>query len=180
MKRSLLLVFGLVLCLSAACVASDAEHEAIIDFSTGNESGWGPMGGAVRYIAAEEFRSEPFSLAVLGRTQIWEGTIFRISNILEEGGVYTISLWIKAMEAQPGSTAWITEVRVDKAGNASYNRLCDPVEVNTTDWVEVVIKDYVFNLGDLDRIEIYPEIDDVEASYYMDDFMIVGNKPIRL
>ncbi|HKM18014.1 MAG: hypothetical protein GX228_06515 [Firmicutes bacterium] len=180
MRKSLFLVFGLVLCLSAAAVAADAEYEAIIDFSNGHESGWGPMGGAVRYIAAEEFRSEPFSLAVLGRTQIWEGTIFQVSNILEEGGVYTFSLWIKAMEAKPGSTAWITAVRVDKAGNASYERLCDPVEVNTTDWVEVVIKDFVFSLDGLDRIEFYPEIDDVEASYYMDDFKIVGNKPIKL
>lgn len=32
----------------------------------------------------------------------------------------------------------------------------------------------------LDRVEIYLEVDDPTASYFMDDFTITGNKPIRL
>jgi hypothetical protein len=181
MKKSLVFMLVLVLCLSTAVVlAAEGTYEAIIDFSAGHEQGWGPMGGAVRYIASEDFRSAPFSLAVLGRTQIWEGTIYRISNILQEGGVYSFSLWMKGMNVKPGSTAWITCVRVDKDGQASYERLCDPVPVNNDEWVEIVVKDFVFSLEDLDRIEIYPEIDDVEAAYYMDDFKITGDKPIKL
>jgi len=177
MRRSIAVALALVLCLSAAALA--AEYEAVIDFSSG-ESGWGPMGSAVFYITDEDFRSEPFSLAIVGRSQNWEGTIFAVSRVLEEGGVYSFSIWVKAMDAAPGAKVWMTCVKVALSGEAAYSRLCEPKEISTTEWVELVAKDFEYSKEGLDRVEIYLEVDDPTASYFMDDFKISGNKPIKL
>lgn len=181
MKRHLVFMLVLALCLATAVVfAAEEQYEAIIDFSLGYEQGWGPMGSASRYIAAEEFRSAPFSLGIIGRSQVWEGTIFRISDILTEGGVYSFSLWINTMDAKEGATVWLTCVKEDKAGQPHYERFAEPVPAKNGEWVELVVKDWTFSLERLNFISIYPECDDVEASYYIDDFKITGDKPIKL
>ena len=177
MRKSFMLMLALVLCLSMSAFA--AEYEAVIDFSYG-ELGWGPMGGAVFYVTNEDARSESLSLAVVGRTQTWEGTIFELFNVLEDGGVYNFSIWVKALEAAPGSQVWITCVQVDTAGDAHYSRLCDPVEISTTEWVELVVENYEFTKEGYTGTAIYLEVDDEFASYLMDDFKITGNKPIHL
>lgn len=175
--RSIALAFVLLLCFGITAMA--AEYEAVIDFTYG-ESGWGPMGSAVFYITDEDFRSAPFSLAVIGRSQTWEGTIFAVSRVLNEGGVYNLSIWVKAMDAAPGARVWMTCVKVDLAGQAQYSRLCDPKEISTTEWVELTVDGFEYSKEGLDRVEIYLEVDDPTALYFMDDFTITGNKPIRL
>lgn len=177
MKKSILLTLVLVLCFSASAVLA-AEYEVVIDFTLG-ESGWGPMGSAVYYVTNEDAKVGSFSLAVDGRTQTWEGSIFNIGYILEEGGEYQISLWIKAMEGiEPGATAWITCVSDTLEGEAKYSGFAEAVELSTDEWVELKSEPFQFSLEGYSSIAIYVEVDDPYAGYFIDDMKIQGDKPI--
>ncbi|NMB39026.1 MAG: hypothetical protein GX994_05575 [Firmicutes bacterium] len=178
MKKITLLSLVFVLCFSISAVLA-AEYEVNIDFSYG-ESGWGPMGSAVYYVTNEDAKVGSLSLAVLGRTQTWEGTIFNLSNVLEEGGVYEISLWIKAMEAAPGAKVWLTCVKDTTTGEAQYSQIAEPVEITSDEWVELKVEPFEFSLEGYNSIAFYVEVDDVTASYFMDDITIKGDKPINL
>lgn len=179
MKKYLLLTMVFVLCFSVSAVfAAEYEYEVKIDFSLG-ESGWEPMGGAVYYVTNEDAKEGSFSLAVDGRTQTWEGSIFNIGYVLEEGGEYVISLWVKAMEGiEPGSTAWITCVSDTLDGEAEYTGFAEAVELTADEWVELKSAPFVFSLEGYASIAIYVEVDDPYAGYFIDDMTIKGNKPI--
>ena len=113
-KRTILTVFLITILVS---VVFAAEYEVKIDFSLG-ESGWGPMGAAIYYVTNEDAKVGTLSLAVVGRNNVWEGTIFSLTDVLEEGGVYDVSLWIKAMDPiEEGTTAWITCVKENLEGS---------------------------------------------------------------
>jgi len=175
MRKTLILTLALVLCLG---ITAAAQYEAVLDFTSG-QSYWGPMGAAAFYITTEDARSQPFSLAIVGRSQTWEGSIFDIYKALEDGGVYNFSIWVKGMDAAPGAQVWITCVKVDLAGQAAYSRLCDPVEISNTEWVELKVENFEFSMEGLSAVAIYLEVDDVTASYFIDDFKITGTKPVK-
>lgn len=178
MKKITLLTLVFVLCFSASAVLA-AEYEANIDFSKG-ESGWGPMGSASFYVTNEDAKVGTVSLIVTGRNNSWEGTRFSLTDVLEEGGVYDLSLWIKAVEASPGAQAWVTCVKDTIAGEAEYTQIVAPLEISQTEWVELSVEGFEFSLEGYTSVAIYVEVDDPTASYMLDDFTLKGNKPINL
>lgn len=177
MKRLVLLTLVFVLCFSFSTVLA-AEYEGKIDFSLG-QSGWGPMGGPLILVTDEQVKVGTSSLAILGRTMAWEGSIFALTDVLEEGGTYEISIWVRALEANPNAQAWLTCVKVDEAGEAKYSQLSQPVKISETQWTELLAKGFEFSKEGLRSVEIYVEVDDATASYFMDDFTIRGNKPVN-
>ncbi len=177
MKKIGLLAMLLVLCLSFTTVFAE-EYELKIDFSYG-EYGWSPMGSAIFYVTNDDAKVGSVSLAVVGRTQSWEGTIFALTDVLTDGGVYDISLWIKAIDADPDAEAWLTCVTDTLDGDAKYSRLSDPVAINANEWTELVVKDFEFNMEGNASIAFYIEVDDPTAAYFVDDVTIKGDKPIN-
>lgn len=173
------LTLALVLCVSFTSVLA-SDYEFNVDFSNG-QSLFKSMGGTILAITDDEAQVGETSLYVRARTQVWEGVEFDFLSVLEEGGVYDISIWVKLAEgAEEGTKGWFTLVMTDLDEESEYSRLGDEIELSTSEWVEIRAEGFEFTKEGMLDIKTYIEVSDRYATYYVDNFTISGDKPINI
>lgn len=183
MKKLMMLLVVLMVCFSVnAVIAAEVTEPAFkveIDFSEGT-SGWVPMGSPSLTLVKDEVKVCTESLKVSGRTQGWESPLFDITDVLTEGGTYQFSIFVKLTKGTPNTKGHITLRSNDTGGTESYTWISDEFELNDSEWVEIKTSDFKFSLENMLKLAIYIEVNEVSASFYMDDFTITGDQPITL
>lgn len=140
------------------------------DFEDGTAGPWVGRGAAGVEVVDTDAHGGSYSLAVTGRTANWHGTEATILDLVEPGGTYTVSGWVKLSE--PGETT--LKFSVAETPEA-YTQVTDPATVSDTEWVELT-GTYTVPSG-LTGAALYVEAADETASFLLDDVTVVGPAP---
>ena len=179
------LVVAVVGSVTAVAVASavNAQDAVIVanDFESGSYAPWGPRGGVTLAITADG-RESANSLSVTGRTANWQGVTVSSTGLLEPGGTYTFSAWVKLPAGTEGTTGihFTAEQMPAGGGSNTYQWIGNAVDTTANGWVQIGGA-YAYPEG-LASANLYIEaaaIGDVHPSFLVDDVMITGEATTR-
>ncbi|MDU0347717.1 endo-1,4-beta-xylanase [Actinomyces sp. MRS3W] len=129
---------------------------------------WTPRGEGVTVSTTNEVRRSPWnSLYVTGRTQAWQGVEISISDFMETGQTYDVTVWVRLPDGTSATRAKLTADQSD----GQYLELTPLTEVTADGWTELT-GSYTPTEG-IDGT-IYVELEDATASFYIDDAAITA------
>ena len=181
MRRSLILaiVFSIIFSMVLSVVAKDYAVDFGDDFS-GNSTEWRSFGTGVLNITTEQARTGTQSLKMSGRRDAWNSASIDLDPILVDGGTYNFSIYVRLPSNVDGEVyGHFTVAETLKDGTTEYNWLCEDVLLSNDEWVLIESDAYTFNGQNINEAWLYVEVSDGSAAYYLDDFRIVGNKPLK-
>lgn len=182
MQRSRIL--GTIAVVAATAVtavlglAAPASAEPITVSSTNFEDGttgpWGPRGGVTLTVTDAEAHDGTKSLAVTGRTANWQGVSTTSTGLLEPGGVYQFSAWVKLPAGTTGTSGiHFTAEQIPTAGSNTYTWIGSSVDSTADGWQQIGGA-YTMPTG-MSSVNIYIEaatIGDQNPSFLVDDIVI--------
>ncbi|WP_440895025.1 endo-1,4-beta-xylanase [Amphibacillus sp. Q70] len=132
------------------------------DFEEGRE-GWAARGDVNTEVVDDGTGNH--ALLVTGRSADWHGATLDVTDLLETGAQYEVSLSVKRLEAEEDSTIKITALETPEA----YVTVGDTT-VSDTEWTKMTGS---YRLGDdVSAVEFYVESSDPREDYYIDDVKI--------
>ncbi|MBQ8554390.1 MAG: family 43 glycosylhydrolase [Clostridia bacterium] len=158
MKRILIILFALLLCLSAA-QAEDLNY--VSDFSTTTDGWYGR--GCVVMLTKE-------GLYTAGRTATWNspGRPFNLAA----GATYEISVEVKQVKLDSGR--FILSVEHAKDGTTTYENL-GSTDVSNGEWTTISA---IWTAGDYDTYILYIEGGEKDTPFTIRNFAITGAAPV--
>lgn len=178
MRRILVIttILSILLLTGVSVVAQDSPSNLKIDFSNGL-SGWGVFGSGFVGVTTEQARSGTESLKMSGRSDGWHSASLDIDRLLVDGGTYKFSTYIRlASDTEEEVYAHFTVGENLADGTTNYNWLCEDVLISSHEWVLIESDPYTFNGQDIEDAWLYVEVSHPTADYYIDDFLIAGDK----
>jgi len=181
MRRSinLLIIIGLLCTFVVVAAAQEPAVNIVVDFAEGL-AGWRVFGSGTLDVTMEQARSAPKALILTGRSAGWHSAALDVASLLADGGTYKFSIYVRlASETQEPVGAHFVMGENLSDGSTNYRWLSEDVPLSTNEWVLVESEPYTFNAQEVTSAWFYVEIGDEQAAYYLDDFAIVGDKPLR-
>lgn len=179
MRCSLSVVVILLVLLTAAAAAKEPVVSVTVDFSEGL-AGWGVFGSGTLDITMEQVRSAPKALKMTGRSAGWHSASLDIEYILGNGGTYQFGVWVRLVDEPE------TEIRGHlvmgenlRDGSTNYRWISPDVPLSSDEWVLIESDPYTFDPEVVHTAWLYVEIGDERAAYYLDDFSIKGDTPLK-
>lgn len=180
MRRVLafILTLSLLLVEGFPGVAQAQDVRVTVDYSDGF-CGWRVFGSGYLELTSERVKSGNSSLKLTGRTASWNGAALDIDSILSDGGTYQFSVYVRLLSACEGALGHLTVCENMKDGTTNYHWISSQVPLSADEWVLLESRQYTYNGKDIASAFLYIEVSDPNASYYIDDFTIVGDSPLR-
>jgi endo-1,4-beta-xylanase len=148
------------------------------DFESGTAQGWtARIGRETLTVTTADAHSGTASLLTSGRAATFDGPSLNVLGRFGKGKTYDIAVWVKLA---PGEAATQLRLSLERrtAGTPSYETLAGPVDVTADGWVKLAAK---YTLAhDVDFLSTYVESDSATASYYIDDFTAVYQRPLPI
>lgn len=165
---------------SEAASSSDASAEcATVEGNLVNNGGvesgltpWSQQGDAMVAAADSEAHCGANSLLVTGRTASWHAAVINLPNLVASTS-YDIEVWVKMAPGQSIETINLTVNYTDDSGSANYSGVTG-ASVGPDDWVKLSGTYNHLPTGTSSGVYAYLESPSETASYYIDDFSIVG------
>lgn len=146
-------------------------------FETGTLQGWSPRGSAQLVPTTEASATGNYSLRVTGRTASWQGPAINALCKMHKGSKYLISVRVRLL---PGEVA--TQVRLSMErrfnGVTNYTTIIGNTAVTDGAWVELTTE-YTFGF-DVEQMQLYVETASGNASFYIDDFLLMHLPPVPI
>ena len=174
----LLLIVLVGLAGSAHAQEPEPEVTIVVDFAEGL-AGWRAFGSGTLDVTLDPVRTAPKALKMTGRSDGWHSAALDVHDLLADGGTYKFSIWVRLaapVEETIGGHFVMGENL--RAGGTNYNWLSADVPLSSEEWVLIESEPYTFDAQAVSTAWLYVEIGDSTSSYYIDDFMIVGDKPL--
>jgi arabinoxylan arabinofuranohydrolase len=169
---SLLLATGL-------CEASENQDvRVVVDYSDGYY-GWRVFGSGLLELTSEQAKSGNSSLKMTGRTANWNGAALDIDSFLSDAGTYQFSIYVRLVSEQEGVLGHFTVCENMRDGTTNYRWISPEVPLSAEEWVLIESDSYVFEGQDMSSAFLYVETNHATASFYLDEFTIVGDRPLR-
>jgi len=118
-------------------------------------------------VTDELARSGNNSLLITNRTKAWHGPSLNITNSVEPGVQYIISVWVHAKS--PDSSTFMLSTQLGEGSAASYNNLVELNISTAAGWVELTAR---YTFPEDDYITIYVENNSATAEFYIDDIAV--------
>jgi len=171
-KIAVILVFAFIVALFAPVAAnvSALDDDGIaVDFEDGTTMGFQGRDGEAATgekltVTNEISNSGSYSLLVSNRSKAWHGPSLNVTEHVEPGIPYNISVWIHAKTPQLSNFKLSTQIGEGSA--ASYHNLSQKIISTEDEWVEIKGR---YTYPESDYITIYIENDTVDAEFYIDD-----------
>lgn len=158
--------------------ASDQVVRAVVDFSDGF-AGWRVFGSGLLQLTSEQAVSGSSSLKLTGRTASWNGAALDLDPILTDGGTYQFSIYVRLASPTEGVLGHMTVCENRRDGSTSYSWISSEVPLSAEEWVLLESEQYMLNAKEVSSAFLYVEVTDPSASFYMDEFVIGGDSPLR-
>jgi endo-1,4-beta-xylanase len=169
---SLLLATGL-------CEASENQGvRVVVDYSDGYY-GWRVFGSGLLELTSEPVRLGNRSLKLSGRTASWNGAALDLDPILSDGGTYQFSIYVRLVSELEEVLGHFTVCENMKDGTTNYRWISPEVPLSAGEWVFVESEGYTYSAKDLSSAFLYFEANHATAAFYLDEFAIVGDRPLR-
>jgi len=173
------LLAGWVAALASFSVAgvaqtTDAAQTTIVqnDFEDGTLQGWIPRGTAVLANTTEAAHGGTHSLKTTGRTAGFNGPSLNVTNLLQSGTVYQITVWVRLVAGQTADTLKITVQRTVNGSN-NFDQVAASSTGGVSDSAWVMLQGtYSFASGPTNLL-LYVEAAGATTEYYIDDFSIL-------
>src|SRR5690606_6339787 len=113
--------------------AAHAQDRTVVlshGFEDGATEGWRPRAGETVTVTAEAARTGSFGLAVSGRTQSWEGPTLDLTETIELGTRYDLSVWVRMAAGEPPTDLRMSVERVS-GGSPSYETVVGNTQVTS-------------------------------------------------
>lgn len=177
MRKILIVIFiGLLLFeIGNPVIAHDQDFKVVIDFTDGFYN-WGSFGSGFVEISDEQALSGTKSLKVTGRTAGWNGASLDIDPILTSGGTYVFSIYVRLADASTDALGHLTVRSTTKSGETEYTWISNQIPLSNEEWVLIESNPYTYDAGSNTSASIYIEVSDATASYYIDQFSIIGDR----
>jgi endo-1,4-beta-xylanase len=168
----------LILTGSWANVVSADSHVILeTDFEDGTTQGWGPRGDVTLEAVTEDAQSGSYSLKTTGRTANWNGPSINVMGMLQPGGVYEVSGYVKLAQGQPASQLIMSMQRTPVGGDTAYDWIAPSAEDGVTDAEWVFLQgEYTF-AEEVSGLDIYVESPNETVEFYLDNFTITEVSP---
>ena len=166
--------------LGVGVVPASAEPVTVsaVDFEDGATGPWGPRGGVTLTVTDAEAHAGTRSLAVTNRTADWQGVSASSTGLLEAGGTYTFSAWVKLPAGTAGTSGihFTAEQTPAAGGSNTYTWIGSSVDTTADGWVQIG-GTYVLPT-DVSSANLYIEaaaIGDSHPTFLVDDLVITGD-----
>lgn len=175
---TLILIAGLLLATGLCRAAEDQSVRVVVDYSDGYY-GWRVFGSGLLELTSEQVKSGNRSLKLSGRTASWNGAALDSDSILSDGGTYQFSIYVRLVSELEGVLGHFTVCENMKDGTTNYRWISPEVTLSAGEWVLVESEGYTCNAKDLSSAFLYLEANHATAAFYLDEFAIVGDRPLR-
>ncbi|MBN2389990.1 MAG: endo-1,4-beta-xylanase [Anaerolineae bacterium] len=148
----------------------------IYDYEDGTSQGWYARGVATTEIAVvtDTVHTADYALQVTGRSDGYHGPALNVLNLLEVGATYQISGCIRLAEGLgPFRTNFALQYTIGES--SSYPWLGSD-DATTSDAWSCVTGSFKYTT-EADGLTLYAECSDANASFYIDDVVIVMTEP---
>jgi|GEM_PF-952548 len=145
----------------------------------GDYDGWGPRGDVTLELVDGVYHGGSSSLLTTGRAKTYEGVSFNVTDYMQQGGTYDISVWVKLAEGEDATNAKVS-LQVDgdenNSGDTNWYTIAGSKEVTADSWVEFNTEYTLNTTGS--GLSLYVEADTL-ASFYIDDFSLVSQGTVE-
>lgn len=142
------------------------------DFEDGTTQGWGPRGDAIVEASTEDANSGTYSLKTTGRTQGWHGPSQNVLGMMQPGGIYEVSGYVKLVAGQTPSQIIIAMQRTPSGGDTSYDWIAPSADAGVTDAGWVFLQGQYSFADPVSELILYAESSNAETEFYLDDLTI--------
>ena len=181
MRKTLgvIMTIGLLLILVGTAAAQAPIVNIVVDFSEGL-AGWRAFGSGTLDVTLEQVRTAPKALKMTGRSAGWHSAALDVNDFLADGGTYQFSVWVRLVD-EPASEISGHFVMGEnlRSGGTNYTWISADIPLSSEEWILIESEPYTFNAQEISSAWLYVEIGDDRASYYIDDFTIVGDLPLQ-
>jgi len=170
-KRGVVALLAIFFAFSALPIAAQTVRAMpAADFEDDTLQGFAGRGGMETLeVSGDVAHSGVKSLRVSGREQAWHGPSLNVTQYIEEGLEYRITVWVHA--GIPEASNFKLSTQVGQGDAASYANV-DAKIVNVSDgWVQMSGK-YRYTNTSGSYITVYVENDDKNAAFYIDDLEV--------
>lgn len=172
-------IIPLLLCLVFLGGAAAADEFAVdlrIDPAEPN-SGWRMFGSGLLEATTEQVRTGSRSLKVTGRRDGWHSPAFDVDAILADGGAYKFSIYVRLVgDVEEEVSGHFIMGENYKDGRTEYQWLCENVPLSSEEWTLIESDWYIYDGENMSNAWLYVEVTHPTASFYIDDFRLVGDK----
>lgn len=173
------IMLSMMLTCSISVLAQDLAVNVLVDFSQGL-SGWRTFGSGNLELTTEQARSGRESLKMTGRTDGWHSAALDVDSFLADGGTYQFRIYVRlASESQEEIYGHLIMGENLYDGDTNYHWISEDVLLSSDKWVLIESEPYTFNAREVNSAWLYVELGDPTADYYIDDFMVIGDKQFR-
>jgi GH35 family endo-1,4-beta-xylanase len=170
-RRLPALAGGALLLPAAAFVfapAASAQDDVVYssDFEDGTVGDWAPRGPVTLAV-------EDGALLTTGRSADWHGPSVDLTDVIEPGGLYEISVSVRFADGSTGDALTATVQRESDSGT-SYDSVVYQAPADT-EWTELSGEYSI--ASDATSLTFYVESPAVDASYWIDDFTVTELEP---
>ena len=159
---------GLVSAVLALPAAAADVAVVSNDFEGGSAAPWGPRGGTTVTIVDTDAHQGTHSLQVTGRTANWHGTEANITSVVEPGGTYDFSGFVKLT---PGTADTAVKFTLIFDGSDFQQVGSNPIASDEV-WVEIG-GTYTIPAS-ATSVVLYVEAAEATASFLVDDIEVFG------
>ncbi|HYE75711.1 MAG TPA: carbohydrate binding domain-containing protein, partial [Blastocatellia bacterium] len=139
---------------------------------------WTPRGTSVVLAnSTEDAHAGTHSLKITGRTATWNGPNINVTDRLNNGSRYRVSVWVKLATGEAATNIRVTLERVLN-GSTTFHTVIGNTQVTANQWVQLsTTYDYAFNHSSL---TLYIESASGTPSFYIDDFELTYIPPVQI
>lgn len=148
-----------------------------IGFESGTPEGFTPRGPAQLAATTEASATGSYSLRVTDRTASWQGPTINALCKLHKGSKYLISVRVRLL---PGEAPAQVRVSMERRFNGvtNFTTIIGNTTVTDAAWVDLQTE-YTFGF-DVDALQLYVETASGNASFTIDDFLVMHLPPIPI
>lgn len=145
-------------------------------FETGNTTGWIAFGAPSIAAQSSQVHSGNYAAMVQNRTATWNGIAQSFQTVLQPGGTYQISAWVRLVVGVD-QTVQLTMQRTDGGGTA-YTLVASG-NVSASGWTRLSGQYTLSVSGSLTALNLYAEVpSSASASYYLDDLEVMATESV--
>jgi hypothetical protein len=168
---------------TASLVVDDATFDAVPPPTTTEKltnpgfeqstSGWYCFGPCTLSAVSDPVHGGSGSASVTNRTDSWQGVGQNVTALVENGGTYQTTAWVRTASGDAGTTGVIT-LKLATSDGTNYYSLASAA-INDGDWTKIQSNSFQITwTGDLQSAEWYINTSDGTASLLVDDASLVA------
>lgn len=161
-----------VIVTSAQPVSSGVVKSAT--FESDSTEGWQPRGSAQISVVDTVAHTGTKSLYVTGRTDTWQGAQIDLSNVLEKGRDYQLTVWVYQNSGEDRQIT-LTIERTNADNSKNYDTIKWRQTVPSGVWTELSGSYTVPQTAA--KLLFYVEAPELDFDFYVDDFSAVDKNP---